>query len=179
MKNLCQCLWAPRQFLEHRPSTTLERVLNTETFLTRLLILFTPCFASLVWLLAAASFHFASLCIWGLCQDFVSFPKQSAREVRQLSRALGDGFLEEIRRLPLAFADASLKMLWLKALRCCYSNLPCAIPGIRTSVCRVLHRSSLLPLLPKYGFPGYRQELHMEVITWYSSLALALNHRDI
>lgn len=144
---------APRQFLENRPSTALERVLNAETFLTQFLILFIPCFASSVWLLAAAPFRFASLCIWGLCQGFVSFPKQSAREVRELSWALGDGFLKEIKRLLLPFADASFKMLWLKALRCRYSNLPCATPGIHASVCRVLYCSSLLPLLPKYSFP--------------------------
>lgn len=170
---------APRQCLENRPSTALEHVLNAETFLTQFLILFIPCFASSVWLLAAAPFHFASLCIWGLCQGFVSFPKQSVREVRELSWALGDGFLKEIKRLPLPFADASLKMLWLKALRCCYSNLPCATPGTHASVCRGLCCSSLLPFLPKHSVPGYKQELHMQAITWYSSLALALNYWDI
>jgi len=93
--------------------------------------------------------------------------------VRELSRVLGDVFSERKQAAALPFADASPQMLWLKALRCRYSDLPCATPGIPASVCRVLHRGSLLPLLPKHSFPGCKQGLHTQVIARYSSLALA------
>lgn len=111
------------------------------------LILFPPCFAPWVWLLAATLFCFSSLSISGLCQGFAPPSQQSTREARELSWALGGG-KKEIKKLPLPFADAFLKMLWLRALCCCYSNLPCAIPGIHASVCGALHCSSLLLSLP-------------------------------
>lgn len=138
---------------QNRPSTTLECELHTETFLT--IPHFAPSlFCSLGLLLAATLFCFSSLSISGLCSP----SQQSTREVRELSWALGGG-KKEIKRLLLPFADASLKMLWLRALCCHYSNLPCAIPGIHASVCGALHCSSLLLSLPKHSFPGYKQLL--------------------
>lgn len=139
---------------QNRPSTTLECELHTETFLT------IPHFVPSLFGSLGLTAHSHSVLLL-LIKHFRAMPglcspsQQSTREVRELSWALGGG-KKEIKRLPLPFADASLKMLWLRAPCCCYSNLPCAIPGIHASVCGALHCSSLLLSLPKHSFPGYK-----------------------
>lgn len=138
---------------QNRPSTTLECELHTDTFLT------IPRFVPSLFGSLGLTAHSHSVLLL-LIKHFRAMPglcspsQQSTREVRELSWALGGG-KKEIKRLPLPFADASLKMLWLRAPCCCYSNLPCAIPGIHASVCGALHCSSLPLSLPKHSFPGY------------------------
>lgn len=144
---------------QNRPSTTLECELHTETFLT--IPHFVPSlFCSLSLTARSHCVLFLLIKHFRVMPGLCSPSQQSTREVRELSWAPGGG-KKEIKRLPLPFADASLKMLWLRALCCHYSNLPCAIPGIHARVCGALHCSSLLLSLPKYSFPGYKQQLLM------------------
>lgn len=137
---------------QNRPSTALECELHTETFLT--IPHFAPSlFCSLGLTARSHSVLFLLIKHFRVMPGLCSPSQQSTREVRELSWAPGGG-KKEIKRLPLPFADASLKMLWLRALCCHYSNLPCAIPGIHARVCGALHCSSL-PLTPSPHFPPF------------------------
>lgn len=97
------CSWqasAPRQLPEKRQSTTLERVLNSESFFTQLLgcsfFYSKCCFLDLT---ACILPHYA---LKELCQGFGSFPKQRAGGERT-QRVLGDGSSQRNQVAALAF----------------------------------------------------------------------------